>query len=169
MQHFVYVWHDLARDMFYIGSHTGDPTDGYISSSRWLTAEVKYRPTDFRRRIVKVLPSKQLAQELEYRLISMIPPTDFGKKYYNIKAGRPVGIDAWNKGKTGVYSDETLTKMSNAKLGNASNTGKRMPRSADNGRRGANALRARAIGRRKVIREGATTWAYPGDLDYPTQ
>lgn len=167
MQHFVYLWHDLVRDMFYIGSHSGDTEDGYVSSSRWLNAEVKYRPTEFRRRIVKILPSRQVAQELEYRLLSLIRPTEFGQKYYNIKTGRPLGIDAWNKGQTGVYSEETLAKMSKAKRGNVSNTGKRMPHSAENGRKGAAALRVRATGRKKVLRNGSVSWSYPGDTDYP--
>ena len=82
---FIYLWHDKARSMFYIGSHTGTPDDGYKCSSKWLNGEIRYRPTEFRRKIIKFLPIEQLKME-EYRLIKMIKPDEYGKKYYNIKS-----------------------------------------------------------------------------------
>lgn len=58
--------------------------------------------------------------------------------------GRPKGCTPWNKGVPN-------------------------PLSAANGRRGAKKLSKTATGRKKVIRDGRTTWAYPTDPDYPIQ
>ena len=51
----------------------------------------------------------------------MIKESEFGKKYYNLKNGRPAGSEPWNKGKKNIYSQETLQKMSSAKIGKPSN------------------------------------------------
>ena len=62
MTHFVYMWFDKSRKMFYVGMHSGDIDDGYISSSSWLSAEVRYRPHDFKRRIIKTHTTKTEAK-----------------------------------------------------------------------------------------------------------
>ncbi len=162
MQHFVYMWFDRARKMFYVGSHSGSVDDGYVSSSRWLSGEVRYRPADFKRRVIKFFDTKHEAQIYEGYLLTLIQPLEFGTKYYNMKQGKPSGTPSWNSGKTGVYTEETLQKMSNKKLGNRSNTGKSMPRSAENGKKGAAKLSAAVTGRKKFLKPNGTwTWVYP--------
>ena len=117
MQYCLYVWHDKCRKMFYVGIHEGNITDGYISSSRWFNGEHQYRPNDFKRKIIKTFNDKKSARKEEARLLRMIKESEFGKKYYNLKNGRPAGGEPWNKGKKNIYSPETLQKMSEAKIG----------------------------------------------------
>lgn len=167
MVHFVYLWFDVARKMFYVGSHSGTLEDGYVSSSRWLNGEYRYRPHDFRRRILSTFITKNEAQRAEGRLLSLIRGSEFGTKYYNMKIGRPSGLPPWNKGKKGIHDPEKLRRRSEAMMGNKSNTGKKMPKSADNGRLAAPKLTAIATGRKMVLRDGKRTWAYPCDVDYP--
>lgn len=164
MQHFVYLWHDKIRNMFYVGSHSGSVTDNYLSSSRWLSAEIRYRPKDFRRKILRLCETRSEALALEYSLISKIKEHEYGVKYYNLKQGKPKGCDPWNKGKSSVYSQETLDKMSKKKLGNKNTAGIAMPKSAENGRKSAKKLSQTATGRtRKYLPDGSWTWQYPNN------
>lgn len=121
MQYFLYIWHDKCRKMFYVGMHEGNITDGYISSSRWFNGEHQYRTNDFRRKIIKTFNDRKSARKEEARILRMIKESEFGKKYYNLKNGRPSGSEPWNKGKKNIYSQETLQKMSVAKKGKPSN------------------------------------------------
>ena len=151
----------MLRNMYYVGSHEGSTDDGYISSSRWFTGEVNYRPQDFRRRIIKFIDIS-LMQTEEYRILNMIKEEEFGKKYYNLKHGKPKGIAPWNKGKVNIYSDTTLSKMAAARIGKPTTKGRPNPLSADNARKGANKLSAIATGRkRKTLPDGSWTWEYP--------
>ena len=121
MQFFLYVWHDRQRNMFYVGMHEGSINDNYISSSRWFNGEYQFRPVDFRRKIIKTFNDRKSARKEEARFLRMIKESEFGKKYYNLKNGRPSGSEPWNKGKKNIYSVETLLKMSKAKKGKPSN------------------------------------------------
>lgn len=183
MIHFVYIWLDKTRKMFYIGSHSGELEDGYLSSSRWLSGEIRYRPLDFKRRVIKVCVSREEAIQLEYDLISKILDGEFGTKYYNIKSGRKKGCVAWNKGGTskrkGVpllyhrgrsswnkgipMSDEAKQNLSAKNKGKeAWNKGVHNSKSADNGRRGASKLAQTVTGRKREYREDGTWfWRYP--------
>ena len=95
---FIYLWHDRARNMFYIGSHVGAPDDGYLSSSRWMNGEINYRPNDFKRRIIKFIHKDELKSE-EYRYIGMIEEEEYGVKYYNLKQGAKKDIHLGTKEK----------------------------------------------------------------------
>lgn len=106
--------------MFYVGMHEGNTTDGYVSSSRWFNGEHQYRPKDFKRKILKTFNDRNSARKEEARFLRMIKESEFGKKYYNLKNGRPSGGEPWNKGKKNIYSQETLQKMATAKLGKTS-------------------------------------------------
>ena len=119
--HFVYIWFDKIRKMFYVGQHSGSYDDNYTCSSKWLAGEIKYRPQDFKRKIIKSFSSKNEAQKYEGYLLSLIENHKFGKKYYNTKVGAPKGVKPWNLGKKQIYSQETLKKMSIAKIGKSSN------------------------------------------------
>lgn len=100
---FIYLWRDKSRNMYYVGSHEGVPTDGYVSSSRWFNGEYHYRPHDFRRRILKVDDIDKIRQ-LELELLTRIKEAEYCTRYYNQKSGRPKGKPAWNAGK--VMTDE---------------------------------------------------------------
>ena len=112
---FIYVWFDTARKMFYVGSHSGVPTDSYLSSSRWLNGEINYRPQDFKRRIVKYCYSKEELLGEEHKLLNTITESEFGVRYYNLKQGRKKGTPASNKGKK--MSDNQKYKLSKAMKG----------------------------------------------------
>jgi len=101
--------------------HEGSTNDNYISSSRWFNGEYQYRPKDFKRKIIKTFNDRKTARKEEARFLRMIKESDFGKKYYNLKNGKPAGTAPWNKGKKNIYSQETLQKMSAAKVGKPSN------------------------------------------------
>ena len=161
MQGFIYIWRDKARNMFYVGSHIGTADDGYISSSRWLSAEVRYRPEDFRRKILKYVDTSQLKIE-EYKLINLIKDEEFGKRYYNLKQGKPLGIAPWNKGKTGVYSEEYRKKISDRRKGVPTTKGRKNPQAAENARKGTAKMSATVKGRKRLYRnDGSWTWQYP--------
>ena len=162
MKGFIYIWRDKVRTMYYVGSHNGTPDDGYISSSHWLTAEVRYRPNDFKRRVLKFVDLSNLKLE-EYKLINSIKDCEFGKRYYNLKQGKPKGLSPWNKGTSGLYSDEYRKKLSDKRKQRSSwNKGMSNPLAADNARKGAEKLSVKAKGRTRLYREDGTwTWQYP--------
>ena len=84
---FVYIWFDVGRSRFYIGSHWGREDDGYICSSSAMYEARKRRPQDFKRRIVaRVYTNHRDLLMEEQRWLYMIPDEQFGKKYYNINA-----------------------------------------------------------------------------------
>lgn len=160
--HFVYIWHDKCRKMFYVGQHSGSYQDNYISSSRWFSGEVKYRPKDFRRKIIKTFQTKHEAQLFESYLLSLIKTEEFGKKYYNIKIGAPKGNKPWNAGKVGIYSTETREKISKSRKGKPTTKGKPNPFAAENARKGASKLSATVTGRkRQYLSDGSWKWFYP--------
>ena len=172
MQHFVYLWMDKTRNMFYIGSHSGSVNDGYISSSRWLSGEVRYRPQSFKRRILSYHSSANEALREEHRLLTMIQDQEFGVRYYNIRTGRHKGCIAYNKGKQ--MSQSQKQKISMSKRGAPSpHRGKSFPDRVGqlNGMSKVGArekLSIKASGRRMVTDPSGTRhWAYPGDVDYP--
>lgn len=49
---FVYCWTDHKTNKLYIGSHKGDPDDGYICSSKYMMEQYENRPSDFTRQII---------------------------------------------------------------------------------------------------------------------
>ena len=163
MTHFVYMWFDKTRKMFYVGMHSGETDDLYTASSRWLSGEIRYRPQDFKRRIIKFHSSATEAKQHEGHLLSLIKENEFGTKYYNYKHGKPKGAPSWNSGKTNTYSKSTLEKMSKAKLDKSSPTkGRPMSKSANNGKSSAQKLSKTITGRRMATKpDGTRYWIYP--------
>jgi hypothetical protein len=151
--------------MFYVGMHEGNITDGYISSSRWFNGEHQYRPNDFKRKIIKTFNDRKSARKEEARFLRMIKESEFGKKYYNLKNGRPAGTEPWNKGKKNIYSQETIQKMSAAKVGKPSPTkGKHMLKSSQNGKKSSLKLSKTVTGRKMSTRpDGTRFWSYPSE------
>jgi hypothetical protein len=158
---FIYLWRDKLRNMYYVGSHIGDSSGSYISSSKWFNGEQQYRPHDFRRRIlVDNVPIDQL-RKMEYALIATIHDDQFGVRYYNIKCGRKKGSIAWNKGVP--MPIEQRKKISMIKRGKSTwNKGKANPSAAENGRKSAKKLSEKATGRKIAVRaDGTRYWSYP--------
>jgi hypothetical protein len=84
---FIYLWFDTKRKKFYLGSHLGSLTDGYIGSNNKLLAKYKSRPETFKRKILeshKNITSKQLLQREQYWL-NMIKHNELNVRYYNEK------------------------------------------------------------------------------------
>jgi hypothetical protein len=86
MSGFVYLWFDRKKKRYYIGSHWGSPTDGYVCSSNWMYNTYKRRKEDFKRRIVSVITTSRIDLLMEeQRWLYMIPDHQLGKKYYNLR------------------------------------------------------------------------------------
>ena len=86
MSGFVYIWYDRKHKRFYVGSHWGNPDDGYVCSSQWMKRAYGRRPQDFKRRIISTIETthRDLLQE-EQRWLQMIKQERYKKKrYYNI-------------------------------------------------------------------------------------
>lgn len=82
---FVYIWYDRKHKRYYVGSHWGTETDGYVCSSPWMKQAYKHRPYDFKRRIIKRVYNnrKELIEE-EFRYLSMIKNDEIKIRYYNL-------------------------------------------------------------------------------------
>lgn len=81
---FIYIWRDRKHKRFYVGCHWGTIDDGYICSSKWMRDAYRYRPQDFKRRILKRGIEKTNLLSEEHRYFEMIKDEELGKKYYNL-------------------------------------------------------------------------------------
>jgi len=81
---FVYLWYDKKHKRFYIGSHWGTETDGYVCSSRWMRKSYRRRPDDFKRKVIKKVNDRKELLIEEYKYLSLIKNDELGKKYYNL-------------------------------------------------------------------------------------
>lgn len=84
---FIYIWKDMKRNKYYIGSHQGSDDDGYIGSNKRFQCAYKSRPETFRRKIleyVEFTKHKELLDRENYWL-SMINSDELFTKYYNEK------------------------------------------------------------------------------------
>lgn len=89
---FVYLWRDKKHNKYYVGSHWGTETDGYICSSTNMRNNYRNRPLDFKRRILsKVFTNRQDLLQEEQRFLDMIHPEQFGRRYYNLTASSKPG------------------------------------------------------------------------------
>lgn len=93
---FVYIWYDVKRKWFYIGSHMGTLDDGYIGSNIRLQRAYKKRPNNFKRRILEYYSGNSTKElhKLEQKYLDMIKHAELHLKenidnnttrYYNIK------------------------------------------------------------------------------------
>lgn len=81
---FIYIWFDRKRKRYYVGSHWGTENDGYVCSSNWMRTAFKRRPSDFKRRILKLIhTTRQDMYEEETRWLQMIKPSEIKVRYYN--------------------------------------------------------------------------------------
>ena len=82
---FVYIWFDIKRKMYYIGSHWGYVDDSYICSSTRMRNAYKRRPETFKRRIIYYLEinHRSILLKEEQRYLEMISDDEMKVKYYN--------------------------------------------------------------------------------------
>lgn len=81
---FIYLWFDRKHKKYYVGRHWGAIDDGYICSSPNMRNNLKYRPSDFKRRIVSyVYTSKNDLVLEEQRWLDKIKKEELGVRYYN--------------------------------------------------------------------------------------
>ena len=73
--------------MLYVGSHWGDPLDGYVCSSKYMKDAYKKRSSDFMRRIVywQITPNRKELLEVEQRWLALIPDDQLGERFYNLR------------------------------------------------------------------------------------
>jgi hypothetical protein len=94
---FVYLWRDRLFNRYYLGYHNGnDPY--YRCSSKIVKKELRVRPQDFTRRIIKKGFMKEMSM-LERRLLQK-RKHHFGNRYYNLMIPSDGGF------KTAIWTDE---------------------------------------------------------------
>ena len=99
---FVYLWRDKKNNLYYIGCHWGNVSDGYVCSSSWMKKAYKNRPEDFRRRILKTgIKDRPDMFKEEQRYLEMIKPEEKKTRYYNLNFGNR---NPWHQ-----YEDRRLT------------------------------------------------------------
>lgn len=82
---FIYIWLDRKRKMFYIGSHWGTETDGYICSSTRMRNAYRRRPHDFKRRTIQKNIQRNMLLDQEHKWLQYIKEDELGNKYYNLR------------------------------------------------------------------------------------
>lgn len=119
---FVYCWTDHFTNKLYIGSHKGNPNDGYICSSKYMNEEYNKRPYDFTRQILAEGMFSDIRKLEEVLLNTMDVKND--DQFYNqhngngkfflkhfTKEHREKLSKAFKGKKTGPKSEETKQKM----------------------------------------------------------
>lgn len=108
---FIYIWFDRKHKRYYIGSHWGTETDGYVCSSNWMRNAYRRRPDDFKRKIIisNINDRKQLLEK-EHYFLSKIKQEELGVRYYNHTSY--VAIPNGN----GFHSEETRNKIRENRL-----------------------------------------------------
>jgi group I intron endonuclease len=123
----IYKTINLVNGKFYIGKDVKDDAS-YLGSGRILKQAIKkYGKHNFRKEILEVCFT---LDELDKREKYWISYHNATKEGYNLTSGGTggdtwtnnnlethwnIGRTPWNKGKTGIYSDETISKMSDSK------------------------------------------------------
>ena len=118
---FIYCWSDHATGKVYIGIHMGDPSDGYICSSKVMKQEYKERPQDFTRQVLFNGPYS-ICAKFEKELIAALFKSD-NSTFYNRSNGRKILFDDVIKNKIREKAqgrkmpDGHLEKMLAARIG----------------------------------------------------
>ena len=128
---FVYCWSDHATSKVYVGYHKGNISDGYICSSYSMLSEYKARPADFTREILytgTATDSFRFEQKIIKQLIKL-PKFTYNKRFGG------TGIP-WNKGVSGIYSEEHRIKLREAATGRTDTPATTYKRSINNANKG---------------------------------
>lgn len=124
---FVYIWFDRYRKMYYVGSHWGRESDGYICSSNRMRDAYRRRPDDFKRRILfRLFSSRKELLLVEEMWLSLMKNNELGKKYYNYKnyicgfESQPEKWDSWRRNISEAvkkrYENEDVVKAASDKM-----------------------------------------------------
>lgn len=140
MKHFVYITTNLITGEQYVGDHSTDNlNDGYLGSGIYIKhALKKYKRINFKRKIIEFFDTKKEAFNAQEKYINeynTLSPNGYNispcggiannncylteehkEKIRIAQTNRPYR-EPWNKGKTNIYSEETLKKMSKANKG----------------------------------------------------
>jgi len=110
---FIYIWFDRKHKRYYIGCRWGNINDKYICSSPWMKKAYKYRPEDFKRKILTlVYTNKTDLLDEEYKWLCKIKKEELGKKYYNINNRATTPTMRGRK-----HSAETVQKIRSKNIG----------------------------------------------------
>lgn len=122
---YIYKITNLINEKTYIGQRMcpkdvkfPDNDIKYMGSGvHLIRSQKKYGLENFTKEVIAVCSTKQEVDILEKQYIALY--RSIGKAEYNITAGGQgtVGMDPWNKGKHGLYSEETIKKMSERRKG----------------------------------------------------
>lgn len=80
---FIYIWYDRKHKRYYVGRHWGTKDDGYICSSTNMRNNYVNRPSDFKRKIVSIVDSKENLVIEEQKWLNMIKLSELNNRYYN--------------------------------------------------------------------------------------
>jgi len=111
---FIYKTTNLVNGKIYVGQHSTDKlNDRYLGSGDILKQAIKkHGRKNFKREIlIYCLSCQKHIDFFEQKFIKEL--NSISPNGYNITkgGGGMVGFPAWNKGKTGIYSEETLEKI----------------------------------------------------------
>lgn len=107
---FLYYWKNITNGKQYIGFHSGNENDGYVSSSKYFNKAYNERPQDFVR-IIYQHGNRGFIQQLETNILHWLQARQ-SELYYNLTNG---GGPDWRR--IGPLSEETKHKISLAKKG----------------------------------------------------
>lgn len=107
---FVYRWHDLDTDMYYIGSHLGTPDDGYVGSGLYFKRAYKKRPKSFKRSIIYI--GRNFRQMEEWLLSNVDAANNIN--YYNLK-NTSIGGDTRSGSKNSTQHNERVSSKNKGK------------------------------------------------------
>jgi len=122
MKNIVYITTNHVNGKQYVGSHsTNNLNDSYLGSGVLLKKSIKkYGSNNFSREIIKICESREEAIILEEEYINRFETLNpkgynlspYGNAAFPGEKNPMYGKSPWNKGKTGIYSEETLLKIS---------------------------------------------------------
>jgi group I intron endonuclease len=112
---YVYLTTNIVNGKGYVGQHVSDDKNNkYLGSGILINKAIqKYGKNNFAKEIIEYCTSeKQLNEQEEYWIKEKHTLTPNG---YNISesgyGNGTRGVEPWNKGKHGIYSDETIERM----------------------------------------------------------
>ena len=84
---YVYMWCDVKRNMYYIGSHKGRVYDKYKSGSKWLNKVIKKRPDTMKMRVLEYYYGRDREElyRLEGKWLQFYEVEKYPNRYYNFK------------------------------------------------------------------------------------
>ena len=111
----IYLTKNLINGKGYVGQHvSNNEVDDYLGSGILLEKAIrKHGKANFVNGVIEFCKSeKELNEREEYWILKLNTLNPTG---YNISASGygngTRGVEPWNKGKTGIYSEETIQKM----------------------------------------------------------